>query len=220
MPVLSASTTCDTVCFTILSLSTIGAVSVFLAFSVYFVWTLEVTQYDTNVLVWLFVALGISVSVLFIAFYLNCCYWRFTKILLAVLYTIFDLILLCASVAVLSFRSQVLDTIGALWSDNVDSSIERYFEKKLNCCGFREQLPEYNCQPDMPICYDVLEEDLKRYSWWIGGILIGLTVILMVGVGIAYFRACAKPPTPDDIVKSQEMAQIQAQLTEDSSIWF
>jgi hypothetical protein len=166
------------------------------------------------------VALGVAVSVLFIAFYLNCCQWRFTKILLAALYTIFDLFLLAAGVAVFSFRRQVLDRLGDLWVDDVDSSIEENFEQKLDCCGFKTQPPYRSCEADTRVCYDVLEEELARYSAWIGGIAIALFVLLLIGVCIAYYRACAKPPPPEDFVKSQEMAQIQAQLNEGGSIWF
>jgi hypothetical protein len=181
---------------------------------------LDLTAYDTSVLVWLFVALGIAVSVLFIAFYLNCCNWQFSKIVLAVLYTVFDLFLLLAGVAVFSFRGQVLEQLGDLWSDSADSSIERYFERKLKCCGFKTQPPARNCSFDSRLCFDVLEEQLAEYSGWIGGILMGLFAVLLIGVAIAFCRSCAKPPPPADYMKSQEMAQIQAQLNEGGNIWF
>jgi hypothetical protein len=220
MAICAEGTRCDTFCYSILSIITIGTICLFLSLSVYFVWTLELTAYDTSVLVWLFVALGIAVSVLFIAFYLNCCNWRFSRILLGILYAIFDLFLLLAGIAVFSFRTEVLDRLGDIWSDDVDSSIERYFERRLKCCGFKTTPKGRECAADSRLCFDVLEEELARYSGWIGGILMGLFALLLVGVGIAFYRSCAKPPVSEDYLKAQELAQIQSQLNDGGNIWF
>jgi hypothetical protein len=220
MPPPIDPTSCDTFCYTLLSLCTIGTICVALAVSIYFVWTLDLTAYDTSILVWLFVALAVAVSVLFVALYLNCCQWRFAKILLAVIYTIFDLFLLIAAISVFTFRSQVLEQLGGIWSSESGSSIGRYFEKEFDCCGFKTQPPEAKCPPNKRVCFDALGEQLKRYSGWIGGILIVLFFVLLVGVGIAFFRSCPRAEPADDFVKSQEMAQIQAQLNEGGNIWF
>jgi hypothetical protein len=177
------------------------------------------TSYDTSVLVWLFVALAVAVSVLVVALYLNCCQWRFAKIFLTVIYTIFDLFLLIAAISVFTFRSEVLEQLGGLWSSESGSSIGRYFEREFDCCGFKQN-PEAKCPPNKRACFDALEEQLTRYSGWIGGILIALFVVLLVGVGIAFFRSCPRAEPADDFEKSQEMAQIQAQLNEGGSIWF
>jgi hypothetical protein len=206
----------DGVCYTILSLLTVGTICVFLGLSLYFVWTLDLTAYDTNVVVWLFVAFAISVVVLFLALYLNCCRWRYSKVSLAVLYTFFDLFLLLAAVAVFSFRTQVVDQLGTLWTQQAQSSIVRYLEERLHCCGFSEGCPG-PAQP--PACAPVLEAELAKYSGWIGAILIALFVVLLVGVVIAYYRSCVRP-TPDQREKEQEMSQIQAQLNEGGNVWF
>jgi hypothetical protein len=206
----------DGFCYTILSLLTVGTICVFLGLSMYFVWTLDLTAYDTDVIVWLFVAFAISVVVLFVALYLNCCRWRYSKLFLAILYTLFDLFLLLAAVSVFTFRSQVIEQLEGLWTQQAQSSIVRYFEKKLKCCGFKNQT---NCNEGLPTCFTRLEAELTKYSGWIGAILIALFVILLAGVVIAYYRSCVKA-TPDEREKEQELSQIQEQLNEGGNVWF
>ena len=208
----------DSICFTILSLCTIGGIAVLLSIAIAVVYNLELTPLDTSVLVWLIVALCITASVLFTALYLTCCQWKAGKILLAVIYTIFDLFLLLAAVCVFALRSTVLQQIGKMWTDQKQSSIVLYFEELLNCCGFNER--PAHCAEGTVSCYDRLNFYLSKYNAVIGGVLLGLFALLLVGVVISYIRAFSKPPRKEEDTKAQEMQEIQENLNIGSTVWY
>jgi Na+-transporting methylmalonyl-CoA/oxaloacetate decarboxylase gamma subunit len=212
MPFRPDPAVCDTICYTALSLSTVGVTSVALAILIYFIWNMELTPFDASVLVWLFVALAISVTVLFVAFYLKCCPWKYSKMVLAIIYAVYDVALLVAAIAVFTMKSSILGNLGSMWNKDPESAFVRYLEGKLKCHGFSG--------PEEGTCEGPLTDLLSKSSGWVGGVLIALFLVLLAGVIIAFYRALAKrKPAPDD-VKSQEMAQIQAQLNEGGTMWF
>jgi hypothetical protein len=210
------SSACDTVCYSILSLFTIGSIVVALSLAIYFAWNMDLTAFDTSVLVWLFVALSVSVTVLFVVFYLKCCPWQYNKLVLAVVYLLFDAALLAAIIAVFVMRSSLLDGIAGAWSP--DSSFIAYLEEKLHCCGYTSQ-DDRDCKDVNTICHDAIDRLITEYSGWVGGILIGLFVLLTIGVIIAFYRACVKPK-PRDQIKAQDIAQVEDMLNDGQTIWF
>jgi hypothetical protein len=207
---------CDTVCFTILSLFTIGSIVAALSLAIYYTWNMDLTALDTSVLVWLFVALAIAVTALFVVFYLKCCPWQYNKLVLAIVYLVFDSALLAAIIAVFVMRSSLLNSLAGAWSS--DSSVIAELEGKLHCCGYKNQ-DNRACENVTALCYDAIDKLLSDYSGWVGGVIIGLFVLLTVGVVIAFYRACAEPDRRDD-VKTQEITQVEEPLNERETIWF
>jgi hypothetical protein len=212
------SGTFDTVWFTILSLCTIGGVCVLISIGIGVVHNLDVTPFDTSILVWLIVALCISTFVLSSALYLTCCNLNYGKLILAILYTAFDLFVLFAGIAIIALRPSILAQIGKFWADGGDSGIVLSLERRFDCCGFNEQHAR-ECG-DKQNCHTALDKRLAQSSGAAGGSLLAVFVVLLIGVIISYIRALKKPPLVLDSTKSNEMVQIQEKLTQGSTVWF
>ena len=191
----------DSVCFTVLSLCTLGVIVVLLGIGIIVVYNLELTPLDTSIFVWMVVALCAACVVLCSALYLTCCKWKYAKLILAIIYTIFDLVILLAAISVFALRSSLLKQIGRMWTDEGQSSIVLYFEEMFNCCGYNEK-PSHDCGNRTMSCYETLNNYLAAYSSGIGGILVGIFIILLVGVIISYIRAFSKPEINTDDMQS------------------
>jgi hypothetical protein len=179
---------------------------------------LDATPFDTSILVWLIVALCISTFVLSSALYLTCCNLKYGKLILAILYTAFDLFVLFAGIAIIALRPSILAQIGKFWADGGQSGIALSLEERFGCCGFN-QPPARDCG-DKQSCYTAIERQLAQSSGAIGGSLLSVFVLLLVGVVISYIRVLKEPPTVPDSTKSNEMVQIQEKLTQGSTVWF
>jgi hypothetical protein len=209
----------DTICFTVLSLSTVGSVCALISVGIAVVYHLELTPLDASILVWLIVALCISTFVLFSALFLNCCNLKYGKLVLACLYAAFDLFVLAVAIGVLALRPVVVEEIGALWTDVESTSLVVYLEEQFDCCGFYER-PSHDCKERTQTCYDVIDSQLAQYSGVAGGVMLGMFVLLLVGVVISFIRALAKRGKPKETPKGREMAQIQEKLTHEGPSWF
>jgi hypothetical protein len=208
----------DAAWFTVLSICTIGGICVLISIGIAVVYNLDVTPFDTSILAWLIVALCISTFVLSSALYLTCCNLKYGKLILAVLYTAFDLFVLFAGIAIFTLRPSILVQIGKFWTNHDQSGIVLSLEKGFDCCGFNQNAAR-DCG-DKQTCYTALNRQLTQSSGAIGGSLLAVFVVLLVGVIISYIRALRKPPTGPDSTKSNEMVQIQEKLTHGSTIWF
>jgi hypothetical protein len=208
----------DTIWFTALSFCTIGGICALLAAGLAVVYHLELTPLDASLLVWLVVALCIATFVLCSALFLACCNLKYGKLVLAVLYALFDLFILAAAIAILALRATVLDEIGALWADAESSALVGYLEDHFQCCGFYEA--PHSCRYGGQTCFNVIDTELARYSGAVGGALIALAVLLLVAVVVSFVRAFAKPGRRREPPRAQEMAQIQEKLTREGPSWF
>jgi hypothetical protein len=212
----------DTLFFTIATLFTIGFISALIAVCITFISTLELTELDISILVWLIVAFCVSTVILFSAFYLICCNLKSGKLILTGFYTAFDLFILLIAVAIFAFRPSIVTLIGQIWSDESQSSIEVYLEEKFNCCGFNQK-PNHDCKERIERCKDVIERKLERSSGLIGGILIGAFVVFLGIVIVSFIRALKKGEVGGGAVeesRSEEIRQFQDKLAPDAQFWF
>jgi hypothetical protein len=209
----------DTVWFTAVSICTIGVICAAIAVSIGVVANLDLTPLDTSILVWMIVAFCVSTVVLFSALYLVCCNLKYGKLVLAVLYTVFDLFILFLALAILVLRPSVVKEIGNVWNDEGQSSIVVYLEEKFDCCGFNQK-PDHDCKERTESCRTVIDAQLSKYSTVIGGSLIGGFVLFLVAVVLSFVRALKRPPEVVDESKSEEIRQFQDRLAPDSQFWF
>jgi hypothetical protein len=209
----------DAIWFTSLSLCTIGGICALILIGIIVLYNLELTALDTRILVWMIVAFCVSAVVLASALYLTCCTLKYSKLILAILYTIFDLFVLLVAIAVLALRPTILEAIGSIWSDESQSAIVQYFEEKLNCCGFNQK-PSHDCKGRTESCSAAIDSQIAKYSGVIGGISIALFIVLLAGVVVSFVRALKAPAVVADESKTQEITQLNEKLTADSQFWF
>jgi hypothetical protein len=210
----------DSVWFLVLSIATIGLVSALLLVGVIVVFNLDLIPLDSSVLVWLIVALCISVTVLICALYLQFCLWKYGRLVLAILYTIFDFFLLLAGIVILVWHKSVVNYLGGLWVTDGNGAIVQYIEQKLNCCGFDTDPEDRDCNGRISRCSLVLEDTLGKYGTIIGSIFIVFFVLLLVGVVMSYIRALAQPHVREVLELPSGSTEIKDELTGDSTVWF
>jgi hypothetical protein len=165
------------------------------------------------------VALCVAVFVLFAALYLSCCPWQHARLVLAILFTLFDVFILLAAICIFALRGTVLTEIGYIMSDESQSAIVIWFEEQFDCCGFNEH-PSHDCGSRTQNCYNVLDAKLQASSGAIGGILIAIFVVLLVAVVYSYIRVFKKPGALSTPGQSKELAEIQERLATQHSVWF
>jgi hypothetical protein len=209
----------DTVWFTAITVCSIGGICGLIAAGIAVLCNLELTPLDTSILVWMIVALCISTVILFSALYLICCDLKTGKLILAGLYTVFDLFILFIAIAILALRPSIVEEIGKAWTDESQSSIVVYLEEQFECCGFNQK-PNRDCKERTESCRTAIDDQLEKYSGLIGGILIGAFAVFAVAVVLSYFRALKKPAGTVEDNKTEEIRQFQDKLAPESQFWF
>jgi hypothetical protein len=206
-------------CYLVLTFATMGLTCALALAGVILLINFPLSEVDATVLTWLIIALCISLTVLISALYLQFCLWKYGKLVLAILYTIFDAFLLAAGVTILVSSGGIISYIGTFWTKDPNGPIVQFIEDSLQCCAF-DVLPDNKyCDTNIPRCYTILSDTFGRYSNIVGGVFVGLFAALLVGVVVSYKRALKKP-TVHEIEQEERKAQWSEPLNDDGTVWF
>jgi hypothetical protein len=202
--------TFDKIWFLIFTFLNFGSLVGILAGAMCILCRLELNSSDSKILTGVIAAFCFSVMLFFSALYLTFGQCRFSKLILAIVFTICDLGCLAAAITTFCLSTEVLKIFGKVWTDSSNSAIVLYFEKKWNCCGFNTW-PSHDCERRSRSCYEVLSEWLSRSSTAVGGVFMVAFVVLLVGVVVAYIRAFRQGNEP----AGEKQDELRQALTDD-----
>lgn len=184
----SEVTVFDALLFAFLSFLTMGGICATQSYMIVTIHVLNMTELDREIMVGLIISQCVSVVLWVWTFYIMCCGLAYWRLVLAIVYTIFDLVFLGLTIAIFGLRPLVLKYIGQMWTDKGQSAIVIYLEEALNCCGFND-LPGHDCGLRTASCHDAIASWLTTNDGTIGGISGGVFIVLLCGVVLGYVRA-------------------------------
>lgn len=219
---------------TFMTLITLGAACGILLTSILVLMRYPLTEIDTSILAWLIVAFCISVVALFYALINQFSDWKYSKLIMGIIFSLFDILLLFLAILLFTFRSNAIAKFGELWtSTTTQSAIVQYFEDYFKCCGFDENTnihcgsddqihPKiYKSDEDVetpkPLCLDEITSSLNTNANFLGSIIIALFALLLFVIILTFINAYRQLKRPED----PELTDIQGQLnSNDVAIWF
>ena len=222
----------DGIFMTFMTLITLGAACGILLTSILVLIRYPLTKFDTSILTWLIVAFCISVVALFYALIAQFCNWKYSKLIMGIIFTFFDLLLLFLGITIFVLRNKIIYEVGTLWEpSSSQSAVVLYLESYFNCCGFDENTNTHcnneiipmdqgsigNQETKKPLCEDIITSSLNTNGNFLASIIFTLFTLLLIVIIFTFISAYRQLKRPED----PELTDIQGQLNSgDMSVWF
>lgn len=208
---------CSNLCFTILTLLTIGVTLGVFIVCILWCYKYGVTKIEEANIILIISVIGLCVSALifFFGVYASFCGKKCAKSILAIIYLIYALGLCALAILIFAFKTQTLETFKKFLERKPDELVIQ-LENLLKCCGYDDDYNKTWCETEASIevkdvrCKPIIESNYK-YAQYAAGVLIGLFILLMVGDVIAFRLICRKEN--DEERKNQNREQLSTPLT-------
>lgn len=172
--------------FTIMTLFTIGVTTVVFGFMLYYFKMMAITEASDALYAVLIIGLCVSLLILIYGTYASCCGGRCHKVIISLIYIIWALVLLAVGIYVLGSKGKLLDMLGEHWDANKEKGAISTAEQELKCSGWNV------VTPGISTCKEVISGYYNKYGKPCAGVLIVLSLILFVGVFLAFKMICRK----------------------------
>ena len=183
---------CNSFCFAILTIFTLGASVGILSFAIYCCTYVKIDQAYDRLIIYVIVALCVSILILIFGLYSSCCGGNCSKTIMTVIYVVYGVALFALGIIAFSCKSKVMDKIGDLWKHN--NTVVPDIEKKVGCCGWDNYTQE--CSETQELCSKLVEDLYTKWGYVVGGLLLGLSILLIVSSIVALVYAFKNNDNP------------------------
>ena len=162
---------------TLISLGIITAIAIAATIFLYQIGDQFDTKYISNARIICLCVSIFSAILLIFGFYASCCGKTCSNIVMGIIYLIFGLAVLAISVIVWTWHDDIIDAAKVIWTDEQYADVRADLQEWLKCEGWDD-------------CKSVLQSYVKKGLNIGCGTLIGVTILMIIGAGIAFGYAC------------------------------
>ena len=183
------SNCCTKFILSILSLITVGLITVASGLALYFIDHYKIASFDNSILIWVIVILCVSILVLIFSLVASCSESGCLGFLLGIIFLVFTAGVVACAVFILAYEDKLWETIGKAWdptNPKVNETIQS-LEDLLDCSGW-----DVPSKIGAETCHNKMQTEFDHYKVWIVIGLIVAAILMTVGVVLSFLKMCHK----------------------------
>ena len=119
---------------------------------------------------------------------------RCAKGALGLIFVVFAAAFAALGIAMLLQRGAIKERASTFWQHPEAARVYEVIEDAFNCSCFNEAVhpSEETCDPGKPTCEAAIGHALDKYGVIVAGCALGVSVLMLVGAGLAFSIACCR----------------------------